>query len=67
MDNMILAVVIIVVILMAVRSIVHHNMRTCPRCKGAKKVRSSMFESRYRVCPRCGGSGEIRAAFGRKS
>ena len=42
-----------------------HNRRTCPKCKGAGRLRSGVFGERFRQCPRCGGATWIRGLGGR--
>jgi DnaJ-class molecular chaperone len=47
------------------RHLAAHNRRTCPRCRGAARIRSGVFGERFRLCPRCKGSGWVRGLGGR--
>jgi DnaJ-class molecular chaperone len=48
-----------------IRHLSTHNRRTCPRCRGAARIRSGVFGERFRLCPRCKGSGWVRGLGGR--
>ncbi|WP_133061632.1 hypothetical protein [Streptosporangium minutum] len=65
-DQLLVAAVAIGAVWFVGRSVFRHNLTRCPRCKGTRKIRSSILSSRYRTCTRCGGAGEIRAWFGSK-
>jgi len=38
--------------------------KTCPKCKGAGKIRNTVLPGR-RVCRRCGGRGWLQTMWGR--